>query len=114
MPLKIRKPTDLEIKLIEILIKKSSLEFINWKDSLMVEPIDDGNMGSLTLLPNGYYAKKKRSLKQISEYEFLDLDGVLVSVALYIDRMSGELYELDIWKVNFEPLIEINIDNILL
>jgi hypothetical protein len=111
MELKTRKPTELELKLIELLIDKSSLKFPNWKDKLMVREMGDGQMGSLTLLPNGYYEKKKRSAKQVSEYEFLDLDGVLVSAALYIDRMSGELYELDIWKVNFAPLIKINIDD---
>jgi hypothetical protein len=52
MPLKIRKPTELEIKLIEILINKSSLEFLNWKNKLMVKEMNDGGMGSLTLFPS--------------------------------------------------------------
>ncbi|MDR2635764.1 MAG: hypothetical protein LBC08_02915 [Campylobacteraceae bacterium] len=111
MELKTRKPTELELKLIELLIDKSSLKFPNWKEKLAVSEMDDGQMGSLTLLPNGYYEKKKRFAKQVSEYEFLDLDGVLVSAALYIDDISGELYELDIWKVNFEPLMKININD---
>jgi hypothetical protein len=55
MPLKIRKPTELEIKLIEILINKSSLEFPNWKDKLIVKKMNDGGMESLTLFP---YDKK--------------------------------------------------------
>jgi hypothetical protein len=109
MPLKIRKPTDLEIKLLEILIKKSSLKFINWKDNLMVEPMNDGNMGSLSLFPNGVCQQEKGHIKQISEYQFTDADGVIVSAALYSDE-SGALCELDIWKTNFEPLIEININ----
>jgi hypothetical protein len=107
---KIRKPTDLEIKLIEILINKSSLKFPNWQNKLMVKEMNDGNMGSLTLFPNGFYEKKKRFAKQISEYEFLDIDGILVSAALYIDEISNELYELDVWKVDFSPLIKINIE----
>jgi hypothetical protein len=109
MPLKIRKPTELEIKLVETLINKSSLKFLNWKNKLMVTEMNDGGMGSLTLLPNGFYEKKERFAKQISEYEFLDIDGILVSAALYIDEISNELYELDIWKVDFSPLIKINV-----
>jgi uncharacterized lipoprotein YehR (DUF1307 family) len=105
----IRKPTDFEIQLIEILIKKSSLKFPNWRDKLMVQPMSDGGMGSLTLFPNGLDEGKKRLAKQISEYEFLDIDGVQVSTALYIDKQCGELYELDIWKVDFNQLIKINI-----
>jgi hypothetical protein len=56
------------------------------------------------------FMKKERFAKQISEYEFLDVDGTLVSAALYIDEINNELYELDIWKVDFSPLIRINIE----
>jgi hypothetical protein len=106
----IRKPTELEIKLIELLINKSLLKFLNWKDKMMVKEMNDGGMGSLTLFSNGFYEKKKRFAKQISEYEFLDVDGVLVSVALYINEVDNELCELDIWKVDFNPLIKINVE----
>jgi hypothetical protein len=39
------------------------------------------------------------------EAEFLDRDGVPVSIALNLDT-NGLLYELDMWKVDFAPLQE--------
>jgi hypothetical protein len=108
MQSKIRKPTDLEIKLIEVLINKSSLKFPDWKEKLMVQPMNDGKMGSLTLFPNGTDEKNRKFGKSISEYEFCDSDNVMVSVALYVDA-NNQLYELDMWKVDFSPLMRINI-----
>jgi hypothetical protein len=105
---KIRKPTDLEIKLIEVLIDKSSLKFSDWKEKLMVQPMSDGGMGSLTLFPNGTDEKDRKFGKSISEHEFYDSDSVMVSVALYVDT-NDQLYELDMWKVDFSPLMEIDI-----
>ena len=43
--------------------------------------------------------------KCIAEKEFLDSDGVPISVTLNIDD-DGLLYELDIWKVDFSPIIK--------
>jgi hypothetical protein len=111
MLLKIRKPAESEVKLIEILINKSLLQFPNCENSMMAKEMNDGNIGSLMLFPNGFYQKKAGFSKQISECEFLDVDGILVSAALCIDKASGELSELDIWKVDFNPLIKTNIDN---
>ena len=38
------------------------------------------------------------------ETEYYDDDGIAVSIGLNLDD-SGELYELDVWKVNDTPLI---------
>ncbi len=37
---------------------------------------------------------------------FKDADGIDVSVALNLD-MNGDLLELDMWKVDFSPLIRL-------
>jgi hypothetical protein len=42
----------------------------------------------------------------VSQVEFLDVDGVTVNVALYLDK-NGDLFELDMWKTDDTPLIEI-------
>ena len=40
---------------------------------------------------------------QVSECQFKDIDGVPVIASLYLDK-DNELFELDIWKVDFSKL----------
>ena len=62
--------------------------------------LKDGNMGSLTFdLKNNQLRNKI-----IATANYLDDDGVLVDIELTSDT-SGNLFELDIWKVDFSPLI---------
>ncbi|MDX3967543.1 MAG: hypothetical protein QHD01_13185 [Bradyrhizobium sp.] len=65
----------------------------------LVEDMNDGGMGSLRFMGSA----DRLWGKCIGEAEFDDADGVLVSVALNIDQ-RGELFELDLWKVDFSPL----------
>lgn len=56
-------------------------------------------MGSLR-----FAGEEQRSLGScLVEAEYVDSDGVPVSIALDADA-SGRLYELDMWKVDFAPL----------
>lgn len=73
-----------------------------WLDRAEVAPMDDGGMGSLRF----YSSRMGRMGKQISELQFRDTDGVDVIASLNADD-SGALFELDIWKVNFRPMIRI-------
>jgi hypothetical protein len=66
---------------------------------LLVNPMDDGEMGSLAI---GENYENRQLGEKIAEYMFKDLDGTPVSAALNVDEL-GELYELDIWKVDFSP-----------
>ncbi|MBD8388715.1 hypothetical protein [Dysgonomonas sp. BGC7] len=102
-----REPTEKEKKLINLLIKRSTISYNrNWNKPLLVSPMNDGNMGSLFLYPKGYDFELRKFGWQISELEFKDIDGVNVVVSLNVDN-EGELYELDIWKTDFNQLIEI-------
>jgi len=65
----------------------------------LVEECDDGGMGSLAFEPLG-----RRLGGTVSECQFTDADGVLVCAALNVDD-SGFPLELDLWKVDFEPLL---------
>ena len=65
----------------------------------LVEEMNDGGMGSLLFAG----AADRRFGRCIGEAEFDDADGVLVSVALHLDQRD-ELFELDLWKVDFSPL----------
>jgi hypothetical protein len=85
--------TEIITKLLEI--AKLQLDITQ----LLVNPMDDGGMGSLAIGKN--YDNRQLG-EQIAEYMFKDLDGTPVSAALNVDEL-GELYELDIWKVDFSP-----------
>ncbi|MEK6383245.1 MAG: hypothetical protein V4797_01480 [Paraburkholderia tropica] len=66
-----------------------------------VEEMNDGGMGSLRFCAPD--ARHRRLGVQLAEKEFIDSDGVPIMVAINLDE-HGDLYELDIWKVDFSPL----------
>ena len=61
-------------------------------------------LGALSLILGEQNARKSETL--ISDCEFKDKDGITVVASLYVDD-NNDLYELDIWKTDFSPLIEI-------
>lgn len=71
-----------------------------------MSPMKDGGMGSLRILKGMADTGNRRFKTQISDCMFKDCDGVEVVASLNIDE-NGELFELDIWKVDFSPLIDI-------
>jgi hypothetical protein len=103
-----RKPTKDEMWLLEILVQKATVKFpSDWNTNLLVKPLNDEGMGSLQLIPEGVAINSDRLLgEQVSEYQFTDEDGVEVIASLNIDD-TGRLFELDIWKTDFSPLIGI-------
>ena len=68
----------------------------------LVQDMLDGSMGSVHFCKMS--SEERRLGKEIAEGSFRDADGVLVSVTLNLDQF-GDLFELDIWKVDFSPLI---------
>jgi hypothetical protein len=72
-------------------------------DNLLVQEMRDGGMGSLSLIPQGLECASRQFGEQLILAEFIDTDGIPVSVALNVDK-KGMLYELDMWKVNFAPI----------
>jgi len=102
-----RTPTPQEKRLLDFLVKKAKIDLpFNWKDNLLVQPMEDGNMGSLYLFPNGSTKGNRFCGRIVSEYQFTDEDGIEVIASLYIDD-SGNLFELDIWKTDFSPLTKL-------
>ena len=102
-----RIPTKQEEQLIELLVHKSSLEMSeDWKNGLLVCPMVDGDMGSLYLFPQGKINESRKLGRQISEFQFTDIDGVEVIASLNVD-VDGVLFELDIWKTNFEKFVKL-------
>jgi hypothetical protein len=67
-----------------------------------VQDMQDGGMQSIRFFNPS--SEKRIFAKEIAEGLFHDADGIPVSVALNSDQF-GDLFELDVWKVNFSPLI---------
>lgn len=84
--------------------KPDSSHLLHALDGLTVRDMNDGGMGSLSLIPKDSSSDRRSMGKQIAMGEFTDRDGILVSIALNVDN-QGKLYELDVWKVNFAPLL---------
>ncbi len=61
-------------------------------------------MGSLVLIPPNLDQSCRSFGQEVARGEFDDADGVLVSVAINADK-EGRLFELDVWKTNFAPLV---------
>lgn len=102
-----RLPTEKEHKLIKELIFLSEKDYLySQLENLMVAELEDGKMGSLSLMPKGIKNKGNKQIEICSEKIFKDVDDVTVIASLYIDEI-GNLYELDIWKVDYTPLISL-------
>lgn len=98
-----RLPTHDELRLLEFLIRKSKYDFTKLHHCL-VENMSDGGMGSLLIFPTSDFDADRIFGETISEYMFNDADGIYVIATLSIDK-NGDLFELDMWKTNFSPLI---------
>lgn len=100
-----RPLTNDEANLIKILLANKKKQYaklkISFSDSVI--SLDDGGMGSF-LFFNEQNEKSNLEIIPISEYQFSDKDNVPVLATLY-SYSDGRLYELDIWKVDFSPLL---------
>jgi len=102
-----RKISNQELCILKELVKRAkglNLE-ADWQDELLVESMNDGGMGSLKLIPPNASSFRKFG-GVVSNLEFDDADGVKVLVALNVDQ-NGHLFEIDMWKTDFNPLIRL-------
>jgi len=91
-----------EMNLLAVLIKHSGKPIgVTSGDGIYVEDLNDGGMGSIRFLNTNSDGVQFGQI--ISEAEYVDSDGVLVSIALNTDN-RGNWYELDFWKIDFSPL----------
>lgn len=86
--------------------KKDDFCISNFISETQCSDMKDGGMGSLHFMPRGQMvANDDREFDyEMRACHFMDEDGVLVCVALYADSV-GLPFELDVWKVDFSPLI---------
>lgn len=93
-----------EYQLLEKMLKDLNDYNFNLKNLKVVE-MSDGGMGSLYIVDPLKSREKRKMYKSIIEQQFFDVDGVPISVCINIDA-DGNLFELDIWRVDFHPLIK--------
>ena len=88
--------------------KKDDVYISNFFSETQCSAMNDGGMGSLHFMPHGQgiTADDREFGGEMSACHFRDEDGVMVSVALYADSY-GRPFELDVWKVDFSPLIHL-------
>ena len=84
--------------------KPETVHLVPLTNDLVVREMNDGGMGSLALIPKGLEESSRAFGKEVALGEYTDRDGVPVSVAINVDS-QGKLYELDMWKVDFGPLL---------
>ena len=97
-----RKLTPIELEIFSKLILEAGIK-ASLKD-LLVEPMNDGGMGSLKIGENHHLKKFGR---MASDYLFKDTDGVAVIASLNLDS-EVNLYELDVFKTNYEKTLLLN------
>ena len=68
---------------------------------LFVVDLSDGGMGSVRFVDEKGKSRKMGS--ELVTAEYIDEDQIPVLISLNLDE-DGQLFELDFWKVNFDPL----------
>ncbi|MGE4246570.1 MAG: hypothetical protein AB7E66_11265 [Parvibaculaceae bacterium] len=100
------RPLKLEERQLILFLLSSCPEgerFMVGIDQYRVIEMDDGGMGSLQF---GADRGGRIRRSALAEARYEDADGVPVWIELNLDQ-HGDLFELDSWKVNFEPLVRI-------
>jgi hypothetical protein len=102
-----RKLTLKEEELIDFLITKDKVDTTkNWKSKIIASPMDDGGMGSLKFFFKDTTDENRAYARTVSEYQYKDTDGIDVVISLNLDA-NNDLFELDIWKVDFSELLSL-------
>ena len=82
-----------------LVASKDSAALMPRFDIATVDDMLDGGMGSLWFSSD----EPRRLGAVVAEADYVDMDGVPLSIVINVDQ-NGQLFELDIWKVNFLPL----------
>ncbi|HUQ66122.1 MAG TPA: hypothetical protein VM101_08205 [Flavitalea sp.] len=103
----LRDLTNDEQRLIRHLISLANNKNLEHQlEKLKVKEMNDSGMGSLLLFPAGKVVPNRDYGQTVSEVEFHDADKAVVLASLNVDE-NGDLFELDIWKTNFDRLHKI-------
>ena len=94
-----------ELELLRAILGKHSAakSLLSAIERVRVRDLSDGGMGSIELGEGS--ANARRMSACVAEADYVDSDGVSVSIAINVDQ-NGHLFEVDMWKVDFSPLIQ--------
>jgi hypothetical protein len=95
-----RAPLPHELTLLNVLIKNSGITLDT--ETIQVSPLNDSGMGSFGIVTG---SKSRLFGRVASECHFIDSDNVPVLVALHLDQFDA-LFEVDVWKVDFNPVVQ--------
>ena len=84
-------------------VSGQNLQLLGLSRTSVVEPMADGDMGSIRFASCSNSDEPRSLGRTIVQGEFDDSDDVLVSFTITVDN-NKELFELDLWRVDFEPL----------
>jgi hypothetical protein len=93
-----------ECKLLKCLLKDLKTHQYETEELKVVEMLD-GSMGSLYIVNPSKSREERKMGSSILERQFYDIDDTPISVSINIDT-DGNLFELDIWRVDFNPIIK--------
>jgi|HubBroStandDraft_2_1064218.scaffolds.fasta_scaffold1281385_2 hypothetical protein len=71
------------------------------EDELFAVDLADGGMGSIRLTDKSDRPRKMG--RELVTAHYIDEDGVPVIISINLDQ-DGRLFEIDFWKVNYDPL----------
>lgn len=75
-------------------------------NSLEVQEMNDEGMGSLYIISPTKKWEDRKFGKRIADVQYNDTDGIPILVSLNVDT-DGDLFELDIWKINYSPVVSL-------
>ncbi len=96
------KPDEIALIVAMLASKREEQALRKELTEALVEEMKDGGMGSLKFIGSA----ERKFGQQLAESEFQDVDGVALSISINVDQW-GALFEMDVWKVDFTPLIRL-------
>jgi len=87
-------------------ISGDSGALLNLLDTMDVQEMSDGGMGSLYIVSRTKEANLRTFGDRIAELQFNDTDGVAILASLNVDE-DGDLLELDVWKTDSSPTVQL-------
>ena len=101
IPIRPLRTEEKELLLSVIQHLANSLDLLSEIDEVLVEDLSDGGMGSVRVIRDNSYLKRKAM--PYAQAMYIDEDSVLISVQINSDSF-GRLYEIDIWKTDFSSV----------
>lgn len=100
--MKRRKINDHEVKIVQKIAGDAGFELPDNLSQFDVLELNDEGMGSIAFIREEKSYEDRTFGGAIGKLDYKDSDGIDILMQLNIDE-EGFLYELDVWKVNFEP-----------